>query len=190
MTDSATRILYSPLAEARWCHLIEPRAQLDEAKPPAWTVDLVLPAGDAKTTAFQEMLEKGIAETHGAKKRRAPHGLPIKPDKDDPSLLIVKFKAQQLVRKDGTTLPGPRIIDSRKQLWDGSAIGNGSKLIVAFKPHYWERAEGVGVSLIPTVIQVVSFVPYLRDDGYDGFAEQEGGYVVPSESDEFVDEFA
>jgi hypothetical protein len=190
MTEAtATKIHYSPLAEARWCYLIEPRAQMDESKPPAWSVDLVLPDGDPKTVAFHQKLEQMLVEAHGSKKRRSPHGMPIKPDKSDPTILIAKFKAQQLTRKDGSTIPGPKVIDSRKQPWDGSAIGNGSKLIVAFKAHTWERPEGVGISLIPTAVQVVHFVPYVTDDGVDGFEEQAGGFALPAFAEEFEDEF-
>lgn len=190
MTETTTaKIHYSPLAEARWCHLIEPRAQMDESKPPAWSVDLVLPDGDPKTVAFHQKLEQMLVEAHGSKKRRSPHAMPLKSDKTDPTILIAKFKAQQLTRKDGSTIPGPKVIDSRKQPWDGSAIGNGSRLIIAYKTHTWERPEGVGISLIPTAVQVVHFVPYLVDDGVDGFEEQAGGYAVPGYADEF-DEFA
>lgn len=189
MTEAtATKIHYSPLAEARWCYLIEPRSQMDESKPPAWSCDLLLPASDAKTQAFQQLLDAALVEAHGTKKRRSPNGMPIKPDKNDPTLMVAKFKAQQLTRKDGSAVPGPKVIDSRKQPWDGQAIGNGSKLIVAFKLHSWERPEGVGISLIPTAVQVVHLVPYLVDDGVDGFQEQEGGYAVTGFAPEF-DEF-
>jgi hypothetical protein len=80
-------------------------------------------------------------------------------------------------------------MDSRKRPWDGSAIGNGSKLIVAYKTYTWERPEGVGISLIPTAVQVVHFVPYLLDDGVDGFEEQAGGFALPAFAEEFEDEF-
>lgn len=189
MTESTSKIHYSPLAEARWCYLIEPRAQMDEAKPPAWSVDLLLPANDPKTQAFHNLLENAFVEHHGSKKKRSPNGMPIKLDKNDPSVMVAKFKAQQLIRKDGSSIPGPKVIDSKKQQWDGAAIGNGSKLIVAFKFNTWERPEGCGISLIPTAVQVVHFVPYLVDDGADGFEEQPGGYSVPPFADEFADEF-
>jgi hypothetical protein len=190
MTEAtAPKIHYSPLAEARWCYLIEPRAQMDESKPPAWSVDLLLPASDPKTVAFHQKLDTMLVEAHGSKKRRSDKGMPIKPDKNDPAIMVVKFKAQQLTRKDGSTIPGPKVIDSKKQPWDGAAIGNGSKLIVAFKTFTWERPEGVGISLIPTAVQVVHFVPYLVDDGVDGFEEQAGGYSVAPFADEFADEF-
>jgi hypothetical protein len=190
MTEAtAPKIHYSPLAEARWCYLIEPRAQMDESKPPAWSVELILPAKDPKTQALHQQVEKMMDEAHGTKKLRSDKGMPLKLDKKDPTIMVMKFKAQQLVRNNGTTIPGPKVIDSKKQPWDGSAIGNGSKLIVAYKPHFWDRADGVGMTFIPTAVQVVSFVPYVTDDGVDGFEEQANGYVVPAYAEEFEDEF-
>lgn len=187
MTDTA-KTLYSPLADCRWAYLIEPRAQMDESKPPAWSVDLVLPAANAKTVEFHKLLEESLVELHGTKKRRSPHGMPLKNDKQDESLLIAKFKSVQLTRRDGTVAQGPKVIDSRKQPWDGSAIGNGSRIIIAFRIHPWERPEGVGISLIPKAVQVVHFVPYIVDDGVDGFEEQPNGYAVPGFADEFDEE--
>ena len=189
MTDSAPKIHYSPLAEARYADLIEPREQLEAGKPLAWSVDLLLPAADPKTQAIFSKLESLLNEYHGTKKPRSEKGMPLKPDKNNPAQMVMKFKALQLERKGGGFISGPKIIDSKKQPWDDSAIGNGSKLIVAFKTHTWERPEGVGISLIPTAVQVVHFVPYLVDDGVDGFEEQAGGYSVPGFADEFEDEF-
>lgn len=184
-----SKILYSPLAEARWVNLIDARPQMDPDKPKAWTCDLVLPAADPKTVAFQQRLEEALVAEHGAKKRRSDKGFPIKPDKANPELLICRFKSQQNQKSDGSFWPGPKIIDSRKLPWDGRAIGNGSKLIIAFKLIGWDRPEGVGITLIPTAAQVVHFVPYIEDDGADGFDEQEGGFsVADAAADEFGEE--
>lgn len=183
-----SKILYSPLAEARWVYLNEPRPQMNADKPPAWSCTLLLPKSDPKTDAFVKTLEEAFIAEHGTKKRRSDKGFPIKPDKDNPEILLVKFKAQQLIRRNGTVAPGPKVIDAKKQAWDGSDIGNGSKLIVAFIIHPWDQPEGCGISLIPRAVQVVHFVPYITDDGVDGFDEQEG-YTVPGAADEF-DEFA
>ena len=185
MTES--KVMYTPLAEARWAYLVEPRAQMDPDKPLAWSVDLVMPAKDPKTIAFQKLLEEQFVAEHGANKRRSDKGFPMKPDKENPDLLVVKLKAQQLIRRDGSAALGPTVIDAKKKPWDGSAIGNGSKLITAFKIHPWTRPEGCGISLILKAAQVVHFVPYVQDDGVDGFEEQEG-YSIPSAADGF-DEF-
>jgi hypothetical protein len=88
-----TEILYSPLAEVRWAHLVEPRQQMDPEKPLAWSVDLLLPLGEATSQAFLEKLERQFIEAHGSKKRRSDKGEPWKLDKEQPSqLMVVKFK--------------------------------------------------------------------------------------------------
>lgn len=171
----AAEIHYSPLAEARWVHLLEPRPQMDADKPLAWSLELLLPIAAASSRSFLAELERGFVEAHGRRKRRSDKGEPWKPDRDQPDeLMVVRFKAQQLQRRDGSFSKGPRVIDARKQPWDGGAIGNGSRLVVAFTIHPWDRPEGVGITLIPRAAQVVHFVPYQECDPTEGFEEQEG----------------
>ena len=185
----ASEILYTPKAEVRWAYLITAREQLDPSKPKAWTCDLVLENNDPKAKAFLAKLEEQFVAIHGTKKRRSDKGQPWKPDKDKPSeLTIVKFKANEFVRDDGSKAAGPKVIDAKKQPWDGRSIGNGSKVIVAFTVYGWERPEGCGMSLQPKAVQVVDFVPYEEFDATGGFEEQEG-FAVPGVADEF-DEFA
>ena len=171
----ATETFYSTQAEVRWAHLVEPRAQMDPEKPLAWSVELLLPLQDTTSGSFLEMLERQFVEAHGSKKRRSDKGEPWKPDKERPDqLMVVKFKAQQLVRRDGSLAPAPRLIDARKQPWNGAAIGNGSRLVIAYVIHAWDRPEGVGITLIPRAAQVVHYVPYQESDPTQGFQEQEG----------------
>ena len=188
----ASETFYSPKAPVRWAHLITAREQLDSAKPRAWSCELVLTNADPAHAEFLNRLEQAFVDHHGAKKRRSDKGLPWKPDKENPTThTVVKFKATEFVREDGSKAAGPKIIDSRKQPWDGQAIGNGSTVILAFTTYGWERPEGAGLSLQPKACQVVDLVPLAVDDGIDGFAEQEGGYSVtaaPGFADEF-DEF-
>ena len=116
-----------------------------------------------------------FVEAHDSKKSRSDKGEPWKPDKERPDqLMVVKFKAQQLVRRDGSLAPAPRLIDARKQPWSGVAIGNGSRLVIADVIHAWDRPEGVGITLIPRAAQVVHYVPYQESDPTQGFQEQEG----------------
>ena len=107
-----TKVLYSPLCEARWAYLIDPRAQMDPDKPKAWSVDLIMAKDDPKTEAFVKRLEEVFVAEHGTKKRRSDKGFPVKPDKNDPNLLVAKFKAQQLIRDDGSSAPAPKVIDA------------------------------------------------------------------------------
>ena len=88
----ATEILYSPQAEVRWAHLVAPRAQMDPEKPLAWSVELLLPLTDPTSRAFLETLERQFIEAHGSKKRRSDKGTPWKPDKEDPTKTVVRFK--------------------------------------------------------------------------------------------------
>jgi len=186
----ASEIHYTPRATVRWAHLITPRAQLDESKPKAWTCELVLePKSNPSHAAFIEKLEAIFTETHGSKKKRSDKGVPWKADKDDTSKVVVKFKTQQFTRDDGSTAPGPRVIDAKKQPWDGAAIGNGSEVILSFTTYGWERPEGTGLSLQPKAAQVVGFVPREEQDATDGFEEQEG-YSVAADAGGFVDEFS
>jgi hypothetical protein len=186
----ASETYYTPQAPARWAHLINAREQLDPSKPKAWTVELVLdPGANAKHKAFLEKLETIFNETHGTKKKRSDKGQPWKADRENPDLVVVKFKSNEFIRDDGSKSAGPRIIDARKTPWDGSAIGNGSELVLAFTTYGWERPEGTGLSLQPKAAQVVKFVPREEQDATEGFDEVEGGYAV-ADAGGFVDEFA
>jgi len=185
----AAEILYTPQAEARWVNLINPRPQLDTSKPPAWSCDLLIDSTKPEHAAFMQRLEAAFIEAHGTKKRRSDKGQPWKPDKENPQIVVVKFKSQQFTRRDGTLAPGPQIIDARRQPWDGAAIGNGSVLRLSFIVYPWERPEGVGISLQPRAAQVVEFVPYQQADPTEAFGEVPGGFVVGAASG-YTDEFA
>jgi hypothetical protein len=186
----ASDIHFTPIAPVRWCHLITARTQLDESKPRAWTAELVLsPATEPKHKAFIDKLDQIFTDTHGTKKKRSDKGQPWKADREDPSKVVVKFKALEFVREDGSKASGPQLIDSKRQPWDGSQIGNGSEMIIRFSTYGWERPEGTGLSLQPKAAQVVQFVAREEQDATDGFEEQEGGYAVAQPTG-YVDEFA
>lgn len=185
----ASEIYFSCAAPARWVHLITARTQIDESKPRAWTCELVLSNDNPKHKAFLAKLDQIFIDTHGSKAKRSDKGQPWKADKDDPTKTVVKFKALESVREDGSKASGPQIIDAKRQPWDGSAIGNGSELIIKFSTYGWTRAEGVGLSLQPKAAQVVAFVPRENEDATEGFEEVEGGYAV-ADAGGFVDEFA
>ena len=87
---------------------------------------------------------------------------------------MVRFKVPQFKRRDGSLSEGPRIVDARKQPWDGAAIGNGSNVIVAFDIYAWDGENGCGMTFQPRAIQVVEFVPYEQIDPTDEFEELDG----------------
>jgi hypothetical protein len=185
----ATETFYTPQAPARWVHLINARVQLDPNKPKAWSVDLVLDNSNPQHKAFLEKLDQIFVETHGSKKKRSDKGQPWKVDKDDSNKTIVKFKSLEFVRDDGSKASGPRIVDAKKQAWDGNDIGNGSEIIVAFTVYGWERPEGTGLSLQPKAVQVIQYVAREEVNAADGFAEQTGYSVSSQPTSGYVDEF-
>ena len=180
----AKDIFRTPLAEVRWAHLITPRHQLDKSKPKAWTADLLLPNSDEQTQSFLLAMEDQFIALLGSRKRRAEKGFPWKPDKEKPSeITVVRFKVPQFQRRDGSLSEGPRIVNAKKQPWDGAAIGNGSKLVVAFDIYDWDGENGCGMTFQPRAVQVVDFVAYEQNDPTAGFQEVEG-YSTTAASDD------
>jgi hypothetical protein len=183
----ASETFYSPKAPVRYAHLIH--ADEYEGKF-SYSCELLLRNDIQAHRVFLEKMEAEFVALHGAKKPRSSKGTPWRPDKTDPNLTVVRFKANRFDNPDGTFSKGPRIVDARKAPWDGREIGNGSELIVGFTCYPWSRSEGCGVTLQPKACQVVTFVPR-EDQGdqvADGFEEQEGGFSVAA-ADGYVDEF-
>ena len=176
----AKDIFRTPLAAVRWAHLITPRHQLDRAKPLAWTCDLLLPSTDQQAQSFLLAMEDQFIALHGSRKRRAEKGFPWKADRERPSeITVLRFKVPQFLRRDGSLSEGPRIVDAKKQPWTGAAIGNGSKLIVAFDIYDWDGENGCGMTFQPRAIQVVDYIPYEQLDPTDSFDELEGYSPAP-----------
>ncbi len=176
----ARNLFRTPLAEVRWAHLITPRPQLDRSKPPAWTCELLLANDDPEHQSFLLAMEDQFIALHGSRKRRAEKGFPWKPDKEQPDQrTMVRFKIPQFQRRDGSLSEGPRIVDAAKQPWDGAAIGNGSRVVVAFDIYDWDGENGCGMTFQPRAVQVVDFVPYEQVDPTDEF-EARDGYTTPT----------
>jgi len=182
----ASEMFYSPKAPVRWAHLIN--ADEYEGKW-SYSCELVLSNDDPAHAAFLKRLDAEFIALHGAKKARSSKGTPWKPDKDDDSKTVVRFKTNRFENPNGTFSKGPRIVDAKKQPWDGREIGNGSILIVGFTIYPWSRSEGCGISLQPKACQVVDFIARedLGESVADGFEEQDGFSVADSTG--YVDEF-
>lgn len=183
----ASETFYSPKAPVRWAHLIN--ADEYEGKY-SYSCELVLDNNNSAHKAFLAKLETEFVAQHGAKKSRSAKGEPWRPDKDDATKTVVRFKANRFSNDDGTYTKGPRMVDAKKQPWDGQEIGNGSEIIIGFTVYPWNRSEGCGITLQPKAVQVVTLIPR-EDPGEkvaDGFDEQDG-YVV-GQAPEYVDEFA
>jgi hypothetical protein len=184
----AKELLVTPVAELRWCNLIEPRHQFDKSKPLAWTCDLVLENKNKEHAQFLLDLEDQFTSLHGSRKRRAEKGFPWKADKENPAThTVVKFKAQQFQRKDGSLADGPKIIDAKKTPWDGATIGNGSTGRLAFTIYDWEGDNGCGITLEPKALQIIHFEAYEASNAVDAFGEVDG-YSQPGVASAFDNE--
>lgn len=185
----ASETFYSPKAPVRWAHLIN--ADEYEGKY-SYSCELVLePKTNPAHAAYLERLEAEFIALHGAKKARSSKGTPWRPDKDDASKTVVRFKANRFENEDGSHSKGPRIVDAKKAPWDGREIGNGSEVIVGHTVYPWSRSEGCGITLQPRAVQVVNFIPR-EDPGEqiaEGFEEQDGFSVAAAATDGYVDEF-
>lgn len=179
-TDMAKATFQAPLGTVRWCHLLTARKQYDETKPPAFSTELLLPTAEPATQKFIKSMEAYFVEQHGAKAKRSQYAFPWSPDKEQgDAITVVKFKRTQFTDKNtGAPQAGPKIIDSQCNPWDGSIIGNGSKLLIKFDVYAWEGAAGCGLSFQPLAAQVVEFMGYERADDADSFAPVAGGYVA------------
>jgi hypothetical protein len=177
----------TPIAEVRWCKLLEPAPQFDEAKPNAYSCELLLPVGSKEALEFEAQLEEIFNEVHEGDAKRNQYAMPIRVDKDDDKIQVFKFKLED--RTFEAKRPGdeprrteaPVIMDSRQNPWDRSKlIGNGSKIIVAFNVYPWGKGRpgGVGITLQPRKVMVVDLVEYVKaTDDEELFGVVEGGYV-------------
>ncbi len=171
----------SPLAEVRWFKMLTPQPGLDDNGDLFYSTELILDANQPATIEFLELLD-GIVEDLIGNDRKSQHCYPYaEMDGGDQGKIKVRFKCKQLKRDDGQVMPGPVVVDSKKNPWpQGEEVGNGSKCVVAFKPIKWKQKTGSGISLIPTAVMVVEHVAFSRENPLDLLDEQEG--VVVSEA--------
>ena len=177
----------TPVAEVRWCKLLEPAPQFDEAKPLAYSCELLMPVGSKEALEMETMLEEIFAEVHEHDAKRNQYGMPVREDKDSKEIQVFKFKLEDRTFEargpgaEAKRTEAPLIMDSRQNPWDRSKlIGNGSKIIVAFNVYAWGKGRpgGVGITLQPRKVMVVDLVEYTKaTDDEELFGVIEGGYV-------------
>lgn len=180
----------SPLGEALWCKAFE--AQGFEDAPRAYSTSLLLDASDPTTIEFLEKLDLQFEEFHGSKCKVAKHGRPYRMEttqldgKDvETGKVEIRFKRKEVSNK-GNLMDPPIVVDAKKNRWPKEkAIGNGSKIKVAFGAFPWEMAGAKGMSLDLCAIQVIELVEYARD--VDPFDEEEGFELPPEVETPFTD---
>ena len=177
------QLLFTPLAECRWCKLLgEAREnRWDTSKRPQWTVELVLKNTDKNHIAWIEEMEGKFTELHGDSAKKSTNWIPVRPDKEKPrELSVASFKLNEWERKDGSKSEGPVLFDSNNNPWDPKkAIGNGSKIVIAFDIYAWKGSTGAGMTFQPRQVQVVEYLAYEADKtpAVSAFTPVPGGFV-------------
>lgn len=178
-------MIVSPRGEALWAKLFE--AQGFEDGPRAYSISLLLDPNDPSTIEFTEKLDLMFEELHGSKCKVAKHGRPYRMQTTtqdgkeiETGLVEIRFKRKEMSNK-GNPMDPPVVVDAKKNRWPKEkAIGNGSKIKVAFEYFGWEMAGAKGMSLDLAMVQVIELVEYARDvDPFD----EEDGYELPAEAE-------
>jgi hypothetical protein len=137
--------------KAYWASVCAPNTTYE----PTWCIDVTL---DEKTKAELESI-----------------GLNIQ-NKGDERGDFIKIK-RKVMKRDGTEREAPTVVDSKRNPWDNSLIGNGSDVNVKFKVYEYEYNKKHGVSTDLIAVQVVNLIPYGED-----FEDVDDGYVVSNSS--------
>lgn len=137
--------------KAYWASVCAPNTTFE----PSWCIDVTL---DEKTKVELESI-----------------GLNIH-NKGDERGDFIKIK-RKVMKRDGTEREAPTVVDSKRNPWDNSLIGNGSDVNVKFKVYEYEYNKKNGVSADLIAVQVVNLIPYGED-----FDNVDDGYVVSNSS--------
>jgi hypothetical protein len=137
--------------KAYWASVCAPNTTFE----PSWCIDVTL---DEKTKVELESI-----------------GLNIQ-NKGDERGDFIKIK-RKVMKRDGTEREAPTVVDSKRNPWDNSLIGNGSDVNVKFKVYEYEYNKKHGVSADLIAVQVVNLIPYGED-----FDNVDDGYVVSNSS--------
>ena len=176
----------TPVGTAKWPFLNKPSTNF----APAYKVDLVLPAKEAKPII--DKIKAGQTDKAAGKNVKLA-ALPIETEFDNQGNKTgnVILKCKSTVREHFD--PKPVIFDSRCNKID-VAIGGGTKMKIALELYCWEAASlGVGVTLQPRAVKVIDLVEDTGSafaencgasaDSY-GFEEEDGYVAAAAESTE------
>ena len=97
-----------------------------------------------------------LYKQHHGDKNKHLHWCPVKDDKKDKEIVLVRFKIKQFKFRDGKLSMGPVVYDGEGHLWpDNVLIGNGSKMRIGFDVYAWTAPSGSGITLQPKGAQVI-----------------------------------
>ena len=181
-----SKFITLPAAIAVYPALHQPDTKFDELGQ--WKADVKLPLAEAKP--YMDMIE-AIHKEHTGKAVPKDTNL-WKPELDEDGKetgnIIFIIRVKNKLKKDGKMWERrPTVIDAKKQKMSRDIkVGGGSKLRVQFEPYCWKAGVKVGVSLQPTIVQVIDLVTW-GDGAMSDFDEVDDGFVDdttgPTESD-------
>ena len=114
---------------------------------------------------------------------------------DDRIIYTVKITRNLKNKKTGADNPKPDCIDAKKQPFTG-LIGNGSEVIVKFKPYSWNYEGKSGIGMDFEGLQIVNLIEYISDnpegEGSTTYLpdDDEDFEVIDTDSDEPEEEIA
>ena len=132
--------------KARWASVIKPNTTYE----PCWSIDVILDEGNK-------------AKVEGL-------GLITKYKEDVGDYIQIKRK---VTTKKGDTRDAPDVVDSKRNVWGNSLIGNGSEVNVKFHTFNWNHNNKSGIGADLDAVQVVKLVEYGAD-----FDDIDDGYVI------------
>lgn len=186
-------MITTPAGLAYWAKVFDPEEnRLDPSKPRSWSVSLALKQDSTEALQLMTRIEEAFFSFHGKGAKQSKNAWPFKEQTDREVVLTglveFRFKKNETTKK-GNTLTAPAVYDAKKGPWpEGTLIGNGSTIKVAFSPWGWEDMTGrKGISLSLEAVQVLDLVPYESMDPRDAF-DEEDGYVADPRAAAFDEE--
>jgi len=146
---------YTVSGTAYWPSLTTPNVKYE----PAWKIDV----GNLEAGTIKSLKEIGLK-------------LNKKDDPNDTRGTYLSLK-RKVMRANGEKRFPPKVVDSQNNPWNGSLIGNGSKVNVKF--HVYKNTYGTFAEL--DSVQVVELVEYVGEQRKE-FPDTDG-YVVSKSSE-------
>ena len=168
--------LLTPVGEAKWAHVQEPKPGFTDKDDPKYCIDVVFDTDDKEWTEWAKGVKKLADEAGG--------GNPVKWEKvKDPNDPQKKVKTGRLVASFHTSAKfKPGLFDYRGvPMDDETLIGNGSMVRINYSPKEYTGFGG-GVTLYLNAVQVMDLVEFSKNSAADyGFEVDEAAVAKAAE---------
>lgn len=149
----------TPIGEAKWAHLITPKAPYQGKGDPKYQIDVVFSVEDEAWAKWAKDLQDAIkalpVQVNKKTGEKLPKQTPIKKEfnqHDEPTgRFYVTFKTSDKFK--------PGVFDIYGKKLDDAKVGNGSKVRVSYIESEYESFGG-GIALYLNAVQVVSLVEF------------------------------